>query len=221
MPTIRNTDSAGQSGARQQPEAGTRERLLRAAAALLAERGYAQLRLGDIAARAGIRPPAVYYYFDSRDDLVAEVMHAGQQRVREHVELAIEAASGTWMDRVDAAVAAHLRIELELSDFAAAVSRNAGHVPARVRQALQEHSEAYHETWRRLLGSARAAGELRADLDPSVARMLVIGALNWAVEWWPGGLPADALVASACALVRAGLSAPLPDSAADGTADTF
>lgn len=132
-------------------------------------------------------------------------MHVGQQRVREHVEHAIETAS--WMDRVDAAVAAHLPIELELSEFAAAVSRHAGHIPARVRATLQEHSDAYHETWQRLLGNACEAGELRADLDPSIARMLVIGALNWAVEWWSTDRPIDQLVESACALVRAGLAA--------------
>jgi hypothetical protein len=137
-------------------------------------------------------------------------MHVGQQRVREHVEHAVETASGTWLDRIDAAVAAHLRIELELSHFAAAVSRNAGHVPPQIRQTLQEHSDAYHETWRRLLRGAHEAGELRVGLDPSIARMLVIGALNWAVEWWSADRPVDLLVANACSLVRSGLAPPAP-----------
>jgi TetR/AcrR family transcriptional regulator, cholesterol catabolism regulator len=201
-------DAVGQPGAG--PQEGTRERLLRSAAKLLAERGYGQTRLSDIAEAAGIRPPAIYYYFGSRDDLVAEVVHVGQQRVREHVEHAIETAAGTWMDRIEAAVAAHLRIELELSEFAAAVSRNAGHVPPRIRQTLQEHSDAYHETWRRLLRGAHEAGELRADLDPSIARMLVIGALNWAVEWWSADRPVDQLVENACSLIRFGLTEPSP-----------
>ncbi len=201
----------GNRGAGRSPVArpdGTRELLLRSAAALLAERGYAQLRLADIARAAGVKPPAVYYYFGSRDELVAEVMHAGQQRVRAHVERAIAAAGGSWLDRIDAAVAAHLEIELELSEFASAVTRNAGHVPPRIRKTLQEHSDAYHETWRSLLAQAHAAGVLHPGLDPSAARMLVIGALNSAVEWWSPEQPVDRVIDTARALIRAGLAAP-------------
>ncbi len=162
----------------------TRERLLRTTALVLAERGYGRTRLGEVAARAGLRPPAVYHYFDSREDLVAEVMRAGQQRVHEHVAAAIADVSGV-REQVGAAVEAHLRIELDLSAFARAVTRNAGHVPPVVRLALKQQSAAYHDTWRRLLTRAREEGLLRPDLELTVARMLVVGALNWAVEWWP------------------------------------
>ena len=173
----------------------TRERLLRATAAVLAERGYGQTRLGDVAGRAGLRAPAVYYYFSSRDELVAEVMRVGQQRVREHVEAAIEGLVDVRA-QVGAAVEAHLRIQLELSDFATAVTRNAGHVPDPVREALQEQSEAYHDTWRRLLRRASDEGALRPGVDASLARMLVIGALNWAAEWWAGQRSLEALIDS-------------------------
>lgn len=184
----------------------TRERLLRAAASVLAERGYGQTRLGDVAALAGLRPPAIYYYFGSRDEMIAEVMRVGQRRVRTHVEGAVSCVDGRALDRIDAAVAAHLEIQLELSDFAAAVIRNAGHVPGRVRAALNEESDAYHDTWRRLIDDARKAGELRKDLDPTIARMLVIGALNWAVEWWTKGRPIEALTTASQLLIRAALS---------------
>jgi len=57
---------------------------------------------------------------------------------------------------------------------------------------------------------------LRADLDPMAARMLVLGALNWAAEWWnPRRGSIDAVVRTAQSLVRHGLG-PLPaESAAD------
>jgi hypothetical protein len=40
--------------------------------------------------------------------------------------------------------------------------------------------------------------------------MLVIGALNWAVEWWTADRPVDQLVENARSLVRSGLAAPPP-----------
>ncbi|MCW2749676.1 MAG: fadR2, partial [Aeromicrobium sp.] len=41
----------------------------------------------------------------------------------------------------------------------------------------------------------------------SVARMFVIGALNWATEWWSPERSIDDLIANARALIRSGLSA--------------
>lgn len=183
----------------------TRERILRATASLLAERGYGQTRLGDIAERAALRSPAIYYYFSSRDDLVAETLRAGQQRVREHVEAAVTAAGDDWLDCLDAAVEAHLRIELELADFAAAVTRNTGHVPASIRERVAPESQAYHDLWRALLLRGQAAGALRGDLDLRTARLLVVGALNWAVEWWRPERPLEKLIATAQAVIRNGL----------------
>ena len=43
---------------------------------------------------------------------------------------------------------------------------------------------AYADYWRHLLQEARAAGEIPAERDLSLARMFLLGALNWSVEWY-------------------------------------
>ena len=61
--------------------------------------------------------------------------------------------------------------------------------------------------WRDLLEEAREQGEIRADLDLSAARMLIMGALNWTPEWWsPSKGSLDNVIRTAQALVRNGLS---------------
>ncbi len=59
-----------------------------------------------------------------------------------------------------------------------------------------------------LLEAARRAGEIRADVDLSVIRMLVFGALNWAVEWHqPGGrVTADEVANEFLAMIFEGLA---------------
>lgn len=206
------------------PMNATRERILASAAHILSRRGVAGTRLADIAAHAELRAPAVYYYFQSRNELIAEVMREGQRRVREHVRdtLASLPPGAPVLELVDAAVEAHLRIELELSDFASAVTRNAGQLPPEILESLRLESDAYHAIWRSLLEQLAASGRLRPGLDIGIARMLVIGALNWTAEWWhPGHGSLDNLVVTAQSIVRAGVAVdgdapPQPDRTADG-----
>ncbi|MFI7669596.1 TetR/AcrR family transcriptional regulator [Nocardia sp. NPDC049526] len=192
------------------PMNATRERILAAAAHILSRRGVAGTRLADIAAQAQLRTPAVYYYFRSRNELVAEVMREGQRRVREHVQHAISSAPPETpvIDLIDAAVAAHLRIELELSDFASAVTRNAGQLPPDIVASLHLESAAYHAIWRNLLERLADSGALRPGLDIGIARMLVVGALNWTAEWWsPDHDSLDNLIATAQSIVHNSLAA--------------
>lgn len=165
---------------------GTRARILAATAASLSERGYAATTLGCIARVAGINPPGLYHYFSSREELIAEVIGTGQRVALDHVtdELRRAGPAADAMDRIATAVEAHLRVELELSDFARAVTRNAGQVPDVVASAAHDGSEAYHHLWRELLDAAAESGQVGDDLDLGVARMLVVGALNWTTEWW-------------------------------------
>ncbi|MFC4949640.1 TetR/AcrR family transcriptional regulator [Pseudonocardia sp. GCM10023141] len=166
--------------------ARTRSRLLDAAAKVLSRKGFAGTRLSDIADEAHVQAPAIYYYYPSREDLIEEVMFVGAAAMRTHLAEALDAlpAGTPPAVRISVAVEAHLRHELEISDYSTAIIRNANQLPEPVsRRALAEVA-AYNDVWRALVADLEAAGQLRADVDPAVARMMVLGALNWAAEWW-------------------------------------
>jgi AcrR family transcriptional regulator len=193
--------------------AQTRRRILDAAAQVLSAKGHAGLRLNDVAAQAGLQTPAIYYYYPSRDDLIEEVMWAGIADMREHVIAVLDAlpAGLSAVDRLLTAVEAHLRHELEISDYTTAAIRNAGQVPAGIRKRQVLEEQRYGEVWRRLINDMARSGELRADLDLYTAQMLVLGALNWAVEWWdPRRGSVDTVVANAQSFVRHGLAETSP-----------
>lgn len=57
--------------------ARTRERILSAAAEVLASRGYASTTLEAIAERADMKAGSLYCHFSSKDELVAEVLLEG------------------------------------------------------------------------------------------------------------------------------------------------
>jgi AcrR family transcriptional regulator len=51
-----------------------REQMLRAALDVIAERGYAESRIADVAERAGTSPALVIYYFKTKDQLLTEAI---------------------------------------------------------------------------------------------------------------------------------------------------
>ena len=205
-----SSPSSSNEKAAESKSALTRARILDAAAHVLSAKGYAGLRLTDVAAEAEIQAPAIYYYYASKDELVEEVMWAGIADMREHVAAALDALpDGTpSLDRLLTAAEVHLRHALEISDYTTASIRNAGQVPLSIRKRQILEEERYGEVWRRLINDLAREGRLRPELDLYIAQMLVLGALNWAVEWWnPRRGSLDAVVANAQSFIRHGIVA--------------
>ena len=206
----RKSALAGSNGAtpdNDSKSARTRVRILDAAAHVLSSKGFAGTRLSDVAEVAELQAPAIYYYFGSREELIEEVMYCGIAELRKHVQDALDALPETSpLDRIMTAVEAHLRHELEISDYATASIRNSGQIPQRLRTRQLKEEASYGRMWRRLFDNALADGQIRADLDPRYAQLLVLGALNWAVEWRdPRRDSVDIIVINAQSLVRHGL----------------
>jgi AcrR family transcriptional regulator len=60
-----------------------REEIIAAACAVMAEQGLESTRIADIAARAGISPGHVLYYFESKADLFLQSLRTVEDRLRE------------------------------------------------------------------------------------------------------------------------------------------
>lgn len=176
----------------------TRTRVMDSAAHVLRQRGYAGTRLSEIAELAELLPANIYYYFESKDALVEQVMEVGISRGFQAVKESVEALGpeARPLDRLKAAIAAHLKMNLEQDDYASATIRCLGHVPEPMRERQLANERAFGRYWRKLILDCQADGSCRADLHPSVVRMLLIGMLNWAVEWYKqGGLGPDEIAA--------------------------
>jgi AcrR family transcriptional regulator len=165
----------------------TRERILDAAAAIFAEIGFARARLADIAERAKIKTGSLYYYFDSKDDLVEEVVRHGIQMTYARTRAAVAAlpADVTASDRLRKAFESHLRGVLDNSDYSAACIRIINQVPEHIGKRYQQEQRAYGAYWQHLFTAAQDAKEIRADMDLVAVRLFIVGSLNWIVEWPP------------------------------------
>ncbi len=200
-----------------------RTRILDAAAHVLSIKGFAGARLTDIAESTEIPLSAIYDHFTTRDDLIEEVMYRGISDMRQRLQQTLDAlpADTAPIDRIMAAVEAHLRNELELSDYCTASIRNSGQLPEKLSKRQKKEEAAYGRIWQSLFFDAAAAGEMDPELDVPLSLLLALGALNWVAEWWdPRRGSVDDIVAKAQLILRRGLTSSSSSTASprEGTA---
>lgn len=200
----------GAIGTVQKKSAATRERVLDAAARAFREHGYAATTLNDIADAAGLKTASLYYHFSSKEELVEEVLRIGTTLVLDTVKARLAAlpAGASFRERLQVAVHGHLDTLLSLTDYTSADIRIIGQVPAEVRNRVWLLREEYGEIWQDMLVRAQKAGEIRAGADLGLLRMLILGTLNYATEWYkPGRKPVRAVADEATAMILGGIAA--------------
>ncbi|MEX1036410.1 MAG: TetR family transcriptional regulator [Sneathiella sp.] len=172
---------------RQRQSAETRKLILSAAARQFRDKGYAASTLKEIGAAAGIEAASLYYYFESKEDILEDVLDLGFRQALEVVSAIYRdcvARRAGFRETFRAMIHAHLRCILIEGDFAAASMRNFSTLPGAVRIRHRPSFHAYGDLWLALLTNARESSDVRDDIDLSSLQRLIVGALNWTVEWF-------------------------------------
>ena len=187
----------------------TRKAILLAAARVFREDGYSGARLADIAARVGMKAGSLYYHFESREALVEAVMDEGLRLTHAAVaeRLAALPSGRDHRRRIETAIATHLEMVIAHEDIASATIKLIWQAPPAIRERQLSRQRDYGALWKALLAEARDAGAIRGDLDLSVVRMAIMGALNWAADWYaPGRMGPREIARDVAAMILGGLS---------------
>ena len=153
--------------------------ILDTAAHLFCTQGYQGTTVRDIASAVGILPGSLYCHFSTKDDLLAAVYVRGVDQICAAVEAAIAGIAEPW-SRLEAACVAHLEAILRDDDYARVVVRvRPTDVPA-VAQRLIDDRNRYEAQWLALI----KALPLPAGIDRKALRLMLLGALNWAPNWY-------------------------------------
>lgn len=162
----------------------TRERLLRAAIAVLASEGERAIRVRDIAAQAGVTEPSLYHFFGSREGLIiaAQATRFREDQIGGIAELtaavhacqspgdfaAVVRTTLEWAYQPDRRVARATRVDV----LGSAMSRPdlAHELAAAQRRVNEELAE--------VLGFAQTQGWMRPDIDCVVLAAWVMGQIS-------------------------------------------
>jgi AcrR family transcriptional regulator len=167
-------------------ETGARREILNAAAYLLKHRGYEAATTRAIATAVGIKGGSIYHHFPSKDAIVSEVVNEGVRVVYDAVEKALGKlpASATPRLRLEAAIKAHLLSSLKHSNYTSASIRAFAFLPDSVRKGCRIERRRYEQLWAQLVGELYQAKLIDPKISPNSVRLLLLGALNWAGEWY-------------------------------------
>ena len=158
--------------------------LLRAAAALFRSQGFAATTTRDIAAAAGMQSGSPFYHFKSKDALLFAVMQEGMHSALARQRDSLQAQQGqSAMSQLRALVQTHFQVLLGPdSDFVPVMLYEARSLNAAQRSELSALQAEYEALWIPVLTDLHTSGALRAPVG--LARLLLLGALNWSVQWF-------------------------------------
>jgi AcrR family transcriptional regulator len=164
----------------------TRERLIEAAADVIAEQGYDRAGVQEIARRAGLTNGAIYANFRDKSELLAEAVECGLTRLFGQMDAAhtAGASAAQVIELVGRTLALHTpdRSRTLVSEALAAARRDPA-VGLRVRQLLDALETRVTDT----IAEARQDGDLAEDVDPAaMARFAVALAIGYHVTYTTG-----------------------------------
>ncbi len=186
----------GPARGRAQQRALKREAVLRTAAQLFNEKGYAASTLDEVAVRLGVSKPTVYYYVSSKDEILFECVRTGLELLQTAIR-EVDRAGGRAIDKLIAAMRQY--VEIVTMDFGMCVIRvGEDPLPPDSRQKLRRMKAGLDREFRELIRQGIAEGSI-ASCDPRIAAFTLAGALSWIGRWYqPGAGLSPAQIATQC-----------------------
>jgi len=181
-------------------EPNRRAELLRAAAQLFVEKGFAATTTRDIADAVGMRSGSPFYHFRSKQELLKEAMIDGLEAGRARIAAAIAGVTDPEQ-RLRLLVRTHLGTLLEGDCNSPMLLNENRSLDAGARTEIAAAFDRYQMPWQATLDELAASGKIKSAEPP--LRLFLFGMLNWSGHWYrpDGPLTVDQLADSAVALL--------------------
>jgi AcrR family transcriptional regulator len=158
-----------------------RRKIRDSAAKIFAEQGFENTTTRDIARAAEISPAALYYYFDSKEDLLCQIldetMDTGLKTIRE-----IEQSEKGLKEKLSEILQIHTRAAVDYNKMKLLVHDQSSLIPEH-RKAIDEKQRNYVRELIKILDDLKQKGEI-LDLDTRVCAFAFFGMVSWAYRWY-------------------------------------
>lgn len=173
------------------PEPDKRQRILRAAENLFAEKGFASATIQAIAAAAGVGDGTVYDYFKNKEDVLFSVLAGGFQLserrkgFQDHLRNSDDPGKEPGgLEKLERFIRRFFQIGLTQPAFARIFIIHGIFNRPFYGSPAHQSFERFMENLDRCIDACRREKTVRSDIDPGAVRLLVIGAFSHLTLRW-------------------------------------
>lgn len=175
------------------------------AAQIFFTKGYNSTSLNDIADALNITKAGLYYYVESKQDLLFQIINLGLDRVEQEV-LAPARAIADAQSRLEFIILNHARLSAEGNHAVTIISHEVNELKFSHREETLRRRREYFDFVRDTLVELAAAGKLR-DIDLTTATFTLLGMILWLSRWFSprGKIPVEKVCQDVCEMALKGL----------------
>jgi len=187
----------------------SRQEILRTAARLFQQRGYDATSMNDVAAALKLSKGGLYHHFQSKDEILFEIMNHAMEITQERVLGPVRSIADPE-NRLRALIRLHIEVVLSPRDREITVMLHENHpLPPTLRKRINARKKEYIHFVESLIAEVQRAQHGKGSVSPRAAAFALLGMINWIYQWYKpeGSLQAHNLVPQFTELVFGGILA--------------
>jgi AcrR family transcriptional regulator len=185
----------------------SRQEILRTAARLFQQRGYDATSMNDVAAALKLSKGGLYHHFQSKDEILFEIMNHAMDITQERVLKPVRGIADPE-ERLRALIRLHIEVVLSPRDREITVMLHENHpLPPTLRKRINTRKKEYIHFVEEVMTDVQRSRRARGAVTPRAAAFALLGMINWIYQWYKpeGNLQAQNLVPQFTELVLGGI----------------
>ena len=186
MSTTSNRRRAAPARERRSDAAASKKRereIIDAAAEIFHRKGYSETSVQDIADAVGILKGSLYYYIDSKEDLLFRMLLEVHEDAKGIVE-ETAALDAPPLERLRMYVRRHVEYNARNLAKIAVFYHDFALLTPKRKKAILEDRKFYEDFVRGLIEEAQKRGEVERTVDPTLVANAIFGVANWIYTWY-------------------------------------
>ncbi len=194
----------------------SRQEILRTAARLFQQRGYDATSMNDVAAALKLSKGGLYHHFQSKDEILYEIMNHAMEITQERVLNPVRGIADPE-ERLRALIRLHIEVVLSPRDREITVMLHENHpLPPALRKRINARKKDYIHFLENLMAEVQDKvqkqvqhSQVKAKVSPRAAAFALLGMINWIYQWYKpeGNLQAQNLIPQFTDLIFGGIFA--------------
>lgn len=172
-----------------------KEQILASAIEIVNRRGYSGATMVEIAAELLMTKGSLYYYFKNKSDLMYQCHNFVLSQAIEDLEEILNDEDSSATEILKKMIATHMEYAIEEKEVFNLIIEPKRFFNEEQLELVLKLRKKYEDLFNQIIKRGAARGEFQAE-EPSIVRMIILGAMNWVQQWYnpKGRLKKDEVV---------------------------